>query len=87
MTSMRTSLTAALLSVMAASLATGCSTSPKVVDSFCQKAQVVVDSAGSMDIADWRFLVFDDGSVEILRDADGELVSCEWTMRMFPSSE
>ena len=28
-----------------------------------------------------------EGSVEILRDADGELVSCEWTMRMFPSSE
>ena len=72
MMTMRTSLTVALLSVMAAGLATGCSTpAPKVVESFCQKGSVG-DSQGLS-----RVLLWDDGSMEVLRDqTDGDPVTC-----------
>ena len=76
MMSMRTSLTAALLSVMAAGLATGCSTpAPKVVETFCQYARLGEPGEGGRGT--WRFLLFDDGSIEVLRDpSDGDPVPC-----------
>ena len=69
---MKASVTVALLSVMAAGLATGCSTpAPKVVESSCQKG-TVGDLQGL-----FRVLLFDDGSIEVLRDqTDGDQVTC-----------
>ena len=76
MMSMRTSLTVALLSVMAVGLATGCSSGRKVVETFCQTSKVVYDPAGMINYDEYRFLLFDDGSIEVLRDENGEAVSC-----------
>ena len=65
MLTMRTSLTAALLSVMAAGLATGCSTAPKLIEVIC------TDTLG------WAVLVYDDGSWEYLNDGEKPVSVCD----------
>ena len=85
---MKTSVAEVLLSVLTAGFLTGCSSDPKVVDSFCELASVVEPDGGRV-FDYFRLLLFDDGSIEAMRDADGKLVNCEdySSMNLGPTSE
>ena len=67
MMGMRTSLTVALLSVIAAGLATGCSSEPEVVETVCEK---VSTERGQMKT------IYNDGTSEYVLDESGNIVNC-----------
>ena len=67
MMTIRTSLTVALLSVMAAGLATGCSSEREVVETICEP----FDSEFG-----YKMTIFDDGTSEYVLDEFGNKVDC-----------
>ena len=62
-----TARTAALLSVLAVSLATGCSPEPVVVETICEPNSVEFG---------YEKTIFDDGTSEYVRDDSGNKVNC-----------